>query len=197
MRRPMTLEKGLVQVYDGDGKGKTTAAFGLVLRAVGRGLKVHIIQFLKCSNRYGELKTASKLAPLLEVTLTGAPCKSDDGSPDFVCTGCMKCHIDPSNPGPEDFEWALRGLDLAKRKSTDGTCDLLILDELNYALSFGLLKTGAVAEMISGRNPNVEIVITGRGTPQEVLNVADLVTTMTEVKHHYQKGLSEVEGIDY
>ncbi len=193
----MALTSGLVQVYDGDGKGKTTAAFGLALRAAGRGLKVHIIQFLKCSNRYGELKTAAKLAPLLEITQSGAPCRSDDGSPDFVCTGCMKCHVDPASPSEEDFEWARRGLELARHKSSDGSCDVLILDELNYALSFGLLKAGEVVELISGRNPNVEIVVTGRGTPQELLDTADLVTTMKEVKHHYMKGISEVEGIDY
>jgi cob(I)alamin adenosyltransferase len=193
----MTLEKGLVQIYDGDGKGKTTAAFGLAMRAVGRGLKVHVIQFLKCSNRYGELRTGAKFAPLLEITQTGLPCRSDDGSPDFVCTGCMKCHVDPSNPSEEDFDWARRGLELAREKSTDGSCDVLILDELNYALSFGLLKAPEAVELISRRSPNVEIVITGRGTPQELLDTADLVTTVNEVKHHYEKGVSEVEGIDY
>ena len=193
----MVLEKGLVQIYDGNGKGKTTAAFGLALRAVGRGLKVHIIQFLKCSNRYGELNTAARLAPLLQITQTGVPCKSDDGSPDFQCTGCMKCHVDPASPSPEDLEWARRGLDLAREKGSDGSCDILILDELNYALSFGLLETHEVVKLISQRLPNVEIVVTGRGTPQELIDIADLVTTMTEVKHHYEKGISEVEGIDY
>ena len=193
----MTLEKGLIQIYDGDGKGKTTAAFGLALRAAGRGLKVHIIQFLKCSNRYGELKAAARLAPLLEITQTGSPCKSNDGSSDFECTGCMKCHVDPTNPNPEDLECARRGLDLAREKSSDGSCDILILDELNYALSFGLLETREVLKLISRRLPNVEIVITGRSTPQALIDIADLVTTMTEVKHHYEKGISEVEGIDY
>lgn len=193
----MALETGLVQIYDGPGKGKTTAAFGLALRAVGRGLKVHVIQFLKCSNRYGELRTAAKLAPLLEITQTGPPCKSDDGSPDFVCTGCMKCHVDPANPRSEDFEWAQSGLELARVKSADGTCDILILDELNYALNMGLLKTAEVLETLAARKPGVEVVITGRGTPAKLLEVADLVTTAQEVKHHYTKGLSEVEGIDY
>ena len=193
----MGIETGLVQIYDGDGKGKTTAAFGLALRALGHGMRVHVIQFLKCSNRYGELKTATKLAPLLEVTLSGAPCVSDDGSADFVCTGCMKCHVDPANPKPEDLEWARRGLDLAREKSTDGSCDLLVLDELNYALSLGLLETAEVLDAVSSRSPNVEIVITGRGTPKELLEIADLVSTAAEVKHHYSKGISQVEGIDY
>lgn len=193
----MALEKGLVQIYDGDGKGKTTAAFGLAMRAVGRGLRVGIIQFLKCSNRYGELRTAASLSPLLEVTQTGVPCRSDDGSADFACTGCMKCHVDPSSPSPEDFEWARRGLELAREKSVDGSCDILILDELNYALSFGLLEVREAAELISRRSPNVEIVVTGRGTPRELLDMADLVTTMKQVRHHYEKGVSEVKGVDY
>lgn len=193
----MSLKTGLVQVYDGDGKGKTTAAFGLAMRAIGHGLRVQVIQFLKCSNRYGELRTAAQLAPLLEVTQTGAPCRSDDGSPDFVCTGCMKCHVDPANPGPEDFEWARRGLELARTKSTDGSCDILILDELNYALSMNLLDAAEAVEVISSRSPNVEIVVTGRGTPEQLVQIADLITTAVEVKHHYAKGISQVEGIDY
>jgi cob(I)alamin adenosyltransferase len=193
----MGLETGLIQVYDGDGKGKTTAAFGLALRAVGHGLNIHVIQFLKCSNRYGELKAAAKLAPMLEITQSGSPCKSDDGSEDFICTGCMKCHIDPQNPSPEDYDSAQRGLELARKKSTDGSCDILILDELNYALSIGLLDTSEIVKIIAARNPSVEIVVTGRGTPKELLEIADLVSTAIEVKHHYSKGISEVEGIDY
>jgi cob(I)alamin adenosyltransferase len=188
---------GLVQVYDGPGKGKTTAAFGLAMRAVGRGLRVRVIQFLKCSNRYGELKTAERLAPLLQVTQAGAPCKSDDGTPGFVCTGCMKCHIDPANPLPEDIEHARRGLELAGTMLTDGSCDVLILDELNYAVSMGVLKTSDVIAAISSRLPGVEVVVTGRGTPRELLDIADLVTTAAEAKHHYSKGISEVEGLDY
>jgi len=193
----MKFEKGLVQIYEGNGKGKTTAAFGLALRAVGRNIKTHIIQFLKCSNRYGELAAAQKLAPLLKVTQAGRPCLSDDGSPDFVCTGCMKCHVDPSNPSQEDIDCARRGLKLALENSRDGSCNLLILDELNYALSFGLLKVADVLALIKSKNPDVEIVITGRGTPPELAEAADLVTTVMERKHHYEKGLSEVEGIDY
>ncbi len=193
----MRLKTSLLQVYDGDGKGKTTAALGLALRAVGRGLKVHIIQFLKCSNRYGELKTALRLAPNLRITQVGTPCKSDDGSEDFVCTGCMKCHVDPANPRREDFDCAARGLELAALKSKDGSCDILVLDELNCALGMGLLGVSDVLSVISARNPGVEIVATGRGAPKELLDAADLVTTATDVKHHYRKGISEVEGIDY
>jgi cob(I)alamin adenosyltransferase len=193
----MALEKGLVQIYDGDGKGKTTAAFGLAMRAVGRGLRVHVIQFLKCSNRYGELKAAGSFSPLLTITQTGAPCRSDDGSPGFVCTGCMKCHVDPASPSEADLEWARRGLELAREKSLDGSCDILILDELNYAVSFGLLEAREAAGLVSQRRPNVEILVTGRGTPRELLDMADLVTTMKQVKHHYEEGVSQVKGIDY
>ena len=193
----MGLEKGLVQIYDGDGKGKTTAALGLALRALGHGMKVHVIQFLKCSNRYGELNAAAKFVDNLTITQTGASCKSDDGSADFVCTGCMKCHVDPANPEAEDFEWARRGLELAAAASTDGSCDILILDELNYAISLGLLDTARVIDAVANRSPNVEIIITGRNTPEELLEAADLVTTAAEIKHHYKKGLAELRGIDY
>lgn len=193
----MGLRKRLVQVYDGDGKGKTTAAFGQALRAAGHGLRTHVIQFLKCSNRYGELNAARKLGPLLEVTQTGAPCKSDDGSPGFVCVGCMKCHVDPDNPRPEDFDWARKGLELARQMSRDGSCDLLVLDELNCALAMGLLKVSDAVSIISGRDLALEVVVTGRGAPKELLDIADLVTEVVEVKHHYRSGRAEIEGIDY
>jgi cob(I)alamin adenosyltransferase len=191
------LNAGIVQVYDGDGKGKTTAAFGLALRAAGQRLRVYIIQFLKCSNRYGELKAAARFAPLIEVVRTGAPCRSDDGSPDFECTGCMKCHVDPAHPRPDDIECARAGLELARTRCTDSSCDVLVLDELNCALSMGLLPVRDVLDMLSSRDPRVEVVITGRGAPKELVDSADLVTTMVEVKHHYARGILEVKGIDF
>jgi len=172
------LEKGLLQVYTGNGKGKTTAALGLALRMSGHGGRVAVIQFMKGWDFYGEIE-ALKRIPGLRHERTGTP--------DYVRRG---------QESPVDRSEAKRGLDLA-RECLGGEFDLVVLDELNVVLDFGLLELEPVLEMLRSRPPHVEVLVTGRGAPQALLEAADLVTEMKEVRHPYTKGVVSRRGIDY
>jgi len=173
------LEKGLVQVYTGDGKGKTSAAFGLALRAIGRGLKVYIVQFIKGGFDYGELYIVDKLPNL---TLKAF------GRGQFI-TG--------KPPDKVDVELAEEAFALAKKVVESGEYDLVILDEVNVALNLNLISLEKVLQLIKNKPKHVELVLTGRYAPSEILEVADLVTEMREVKHPYRKGYQARKGIDY
>ncbi len=173
------LAQGLLQVYTGGGKGKTTAALGLALRALGHGLKVYVIQFMKGNIPYGELRAAEPLSPRLIIRQMG-----------------RECFVNRKDPDPEDIRLAREGLELAKEVISSGEWDVVVLDELNCALDFGLLPVSEVLEILRGRPPHVEVVLTGRGAPREVIALADLVTDMAEVKHYYQKGVRSRPGID-
>ncbi len=175
----MGLEQGLVQVYTGDGKGKTTASLGLALRAVGRGLRVCMIQFIKGGGQYGEHLAAQKLAPLLTIHQTGR-----DG-------WIFRDKLDPG-----DIRIARESLDLAYKTLTGGEYDLLILDEINGAVWFGLLEVEDVLGLIGVKPPHMELVITGRGADERVIAAADLVTEMKEIKHYYQQGVQARIGIE-
>ena len=174
----MSLEQGYVQVYTGDGKGKTTAALGLALRAVGRGLKVCVFQFIKGGGRYGEHLAAEKLAPLLTIIQTGRP--------GWVNTKDIA----------EDRHTAQEALVQAKELLTSGEFDLFICDEINGAVGFGLVDVEQVLELISRKPEKTELVLTGRNAPQQVLDVADLVTEMREIKHYYKAGVPARTGIE-
>jgi cob(I)alamin adenosyltransferase len=175
----MRLEKGLVEVYTGEGKGKTTAAFGLALRAVGRGLRVYVIQFIKGGFDYGELYVVDRLPNL---TLKAF------GRGKFVMA---------KPPEKEDVGFAREAFELAKKVVMSGECDLVILDEVNVALSLNLINVDEVLELVKGKPLHVEVVLTGRGAPDELVEVADLVTEMREVKHPYRKGVGARKGIEY
>ena len=173
------LEKGLVQVYTGDGKGKTSAAFGLALRAIGRGLKVYIIQFIKGGFDYGELYVVDKLP---NITLKAF------GRGKFVTQ---------QPPSEEDVRFAEEALQLAEKTIKSGEYDLVILDEINVALNLKLISLEKVLELIKGKPKHVELVLTGRYAPKEVIDAADLVTEMREVKHPFKKGCQAREGIEF
>ena len=173
------LEKGLVQVYTGNGKGKTSAAFGLALRAAGRGLKVYIIQFIKGGFDYGELYVIDKIP---NITLKAF------GRGKFVTA---------KPPDNEDVKLAKEALKLANGIVKSGEYDVIILDEANVALSLGLIGLEEVLTLIETRPVHVELVLTGRSAPGEIVQVADLVTEMKEVKHPYQKGVEARRGIEY
>ncbi len=175
MRR---LKKGYVQVYTGDGKGKTTAALGLALRAVGAGLKVRIIQFMKGQN-YSELEALKKFSEHLEI----------------IQTGGTKC-IRREDVTESDRREARRGLDLAQRLLQDEEIDVLILDEILVAHWFGLIPLNEILGMIDHRPENLELILTGRRAPEEIIQNADLVTEMHEVKHYYQQGVPARRGIE-
>ena len=162
------LKHGLIHVYTGNGKGKTTAAFGLALRAAGRGLKVFILQFMKGRN-YGEVKAVKLLKPYITIKQTG------------LCT-----FVDKNNPSKEDIRMAKEGLKIASKAIKDGKYDMVILDEINCAVDFKLLDLKKVVEMIEKKPPCVELVLTGRNAHEKVVEKADLVTEMREIKHYYR-----------
>jgi cob(I)alamin adenosyltransferase len=175
----MKLERGCVQVYTGNCKGKTTAALGLALRAVGRELMVCMIQFMKGGGPYGEHLAAERLAPYLTIIQTG-----------------REGWVNRDNPDPEDIRLAREALNKAKDALIGGRYDMLILDEINGAVSFGLLPVEDVLELIALRPERVELVLTGRNAHGKIIAAADLVTEMTEIKHYYKAGVPARIGIE-
>jgi cob(I)alamin adenosyltransferase len=173
------LEKGLVHVYTGHGKGKTSAAFGLALRAIARDLKVYIIQFIKGGFDYGELYIAPKLKNLKLKAF---------GRGDFV-------KVVP--PSEIDIQLAEEALNLARKIILSGKYDVVILDEINVATHLGLIKVEDVVNLIRNKPAHVELVLTGRYAAPEVITLADYVTEMKEIKHPYQKGAQPRKGIEY
>jgi cob(I)alamin adenosyltransferase len=173
------LEKGLIQVYTGNGKGKTSAAFGLALRAIGNGLKVFVIQFIKGGFDYGELH-AAKFLPNLELRAFG-----------------RGKFISKTPPDKEDVELAREGFELAKNVIEGGNFDVVILDEINVAMHLKLLGVNNVLDLIRNKPKHVELVLTGRNAPSEIVEIADLVTEMREVKHPYALGVQPRKGIEY
>jgi cob(I)alamin adenosyltransferase len=169
--------RGCVQVYTGDGKGKTTAALGLALRASGRGLPVYIGQFMKGQD-YGELHAVRHLP---SITL------EQYGDPGWVYRDRIQ---------PQQVAAACDGLARGRAALVSGQYRIVILDELNMALWFGLVSLDAVLELVAARPPQVELVITGRRAAPEVLAVADLITEMTEVRHYYQIQVPARIGIE-
>jgi cob(I)alamin adenosyltransferase len=171
--------RGMIQIYTGTGKGKTTAALGLALRAIGHGQKVFIIQFMKGEEKTGELLSAEKLAPSLTIRPVGR-----EG---FI----VKDHIDSIDVGQ-----ARKGLDLAREVIKNGVHDMLILDEINVAVSFGLIPVQEVLRLIDEKPADMELVLTGRYAPPEFLERADLVTEMKNIKHYYEKGVPHRVSIE-
>jgi cob(I)alamin adenosyltransferase len=171
-------ERGYVQVYTGEGKGKTTAAFGLALRAAGHGKRVFIGQFMK-SQPSGEV---AALSPHSQIKV------EQFGSP-----GCMR--RDEATSG--HLTDASRGLARASAALVSGDYDLVVLDELDVAVLFGLLSDDDCAKLIESRPPQVELVITGRSAPRAVLDRADLVTEMREIRHYYRRGVVARAGIEF
>lgn len=169
-------EKGYIHIYTGNGKGKTTAAFGLAVRALCSGKSVYIGQFVK-SMEYNETKIAS-LFPKLKIEQLGRGC--------FIT----------QKPQQEDIDIAQKSLESCAMKLASGEYDVIILDELTIALYFKLLNIKDVITAINNKSAKVEVVITGRYAPSELINLADLVTEMKEIKHYYTQGVLSRDGID-
>jgi len=170
---------GLVHVFTGDGKGKTSAALGIALRAAGHGLRTHITFFMKGDYPYGEQKTLA-LLPNVSVARFG--------SLEFV---------DPANVKPEEKEQARLALQDAGEAVQSGRFDLVILDEVNVAAAWNLIDVKDVMRLIKEKPENVELILTGRYADKDVIAVADLVTEMREIKHPYKRGIPSRKGIDY
>jgi len=173
------LEEGLVQVYTGNGKGKTSAAFGLALRAIGRGLRVYVIQFIKGGFDYGELYIVDKL-PNLKVKAFG-----------------RGRFVTEKPPQKEDVELAQEALALAQEVIKNEEYDIVILDEVNVALNLKLIGTEKILELMKNKPKHVELVLTGRYAPDKIIKAADLVTELKEVKHPFNKGFQARKGIEY
>jgi cob(I)alamin adenosyltransferase len=171
--------RGLTIVHTGNGKGKTTAAFGLALRAAGQGMRVLIVQFLKGQQGVGTVQALSKTA--LPITV------SRFGRPGYLVSKVCE---------PLDRVLAAQGLVAFHRAMEDGNYDMIVLDEINVAVFFGLLTVEGVMELIRERPPAIHLVLTGRYAPKEFLDIADIVTEMKELKHHYSKGVPVQKGIE-
>ena len=185
------LTQGLVQVYTGPGKGKTTAALGLALRAVGHGLRVCFVQFMKEEGSTGERAAAQRLHPELEIHVFSAPHWGDRSQ---ASEDTPWWNLPPS---AEDKKQAGEGLLFAQRALAGGAYDLVVLDEVLVALKFELVSLDDVLGLIRAKPPTVELVLTGRDAPAEVIESADLVTEMNAVKHPFDQGLEARKGIEY
>jgi len=175
----MGLEKGFVQVYTGEGKGKTSAAFGLALRAVGRGLRVCMVQFIKGGFDYGELYVI-------------------DGLPNFTLKAFGRGKfITESPPSVEDVDIAEEAFKAATEAVTGGAYDVVILDEINVAIKLDLVEEKDVLELINKKPKNVELVLTGRYASKRIIEAADLVTEFKKVKHPFDKGHPARKGVEF
>jgi cob(I)alamin adenosyltransferase len=178
---PPPKPQSLVLINTGDGKGKTTAALGTAIRAAGYGWKVLIIQFIKGTWHYGELDA---LARFPEITLVRAG------------AGFYKI-VDDRYPEEVHRRAALEGLDLAREHVASGSYQLVVLDEVLYAIREGLLAEADVIALVQSRHPGTSVILTGRNAPAALVELADTVTEMREIKHAYQKGVLAQKGIDF
>ena len=174
----MSDKKGIVMLFTGDGKGKTTAAVGAAVRAAGHGASVLIIQFMK-GRLYGELAAVEKIDNL---TI------EQHGRDEFV---------DPKEPEKIDVELAEQGWARALEAVASGPPSLLVLDEINVAVSFGLIPVDTVLEFVRNRPEGMDLIMTGRYAHPDLIEIADTVTEMREIKHHYNAGVEMRKGIEY
>jgi len=175
----MGLKLGTIQVYTGNGKGKTTAAIGQAIRAIGHGLNVIIIQFMKGEINYGEVIMAKELR---NFTI------EQWGRKEFVSK---------KNPLQIDIQLAQKALKRAKEVIMNKQYDIVVLDEINVAIDYNLIEEEEVITLLKTKPKEVEIILTGRGATPRIIEIADMVSEVKEVKHHYQKGVKAREGIEY
>lgn len=176
------LKRGCVQVYTGNGKGKTTAAVGLAVRAAGNGLKVFMVQFLK-SGATGELESAKKLEPNFEIFRF-------EKKRGFFWTLSDEQKLELKKEIQEAYSFCRKVLE-------EKQCDILIMDEIMGALSNNLVSLEQLIELIAIKPENMELILTGRNVPQEIVDRADLVTEMKDIKHYFEQGVPAREGIEY
>ncbi len=173
------ITKGLVEIYTGNGRGKTSAALGVAIRALGQGLRVHIIYFMKGDYPYGERNVLSHLPNVSFQSF---------GSEEFV---------DPENVKEEEREQARKALQSAQKAIASGNFDLVILDEVNIAASWKLVDIEEVIRLVKEKPENMELILTGRHADERLIEIADLVTEMKEIKHPFRKGTKARKGFEY
>ncbi|MCV0400335.1 MAG: cob(I)yrinic acid a,c-diamide adenosyltransferase [Nitrosarchaeum sp.] len=180
--REFVQKEGLTIVYTGKGKGKTTAALGIVLRAVGYEKKICMIQFIKGSWHYGEMFSSKRLEPEFEMVVIGKG---------FVGI------IDDKSPKEDHEKIAKEAIKISLEKIQSGKYDIIILDEINYAVNLGLVKEEDVINLIKSKPPKLDLVLTGNYAKDRIIDLADLVTEMREIKHPFQQGIKARKGIDF
>ena len=176
--KPLTT-RGLVIVITGNGKGKTTSAFGQALRAIGQGYKVLVVQFMK-GRKYGEFIAAEKYLPGLTIKRFG-----------------LDSFVMRNNPAAVDIELARNGFEFTKKAIDGGKYNMIILDEINVAVDFKLIDLKQVTEMIKNKPPTLDLILTGRYAAKEIIRLADTVSEVKEIKHHYAAGIKDRPGIEY
>jgi cob(I)alamin adenosyltransferase len=182
MEKEKSSNDGIVIVYTGNGKGKTTASLGVALRAIGHGLKVCMVQFIKGEWHYGELDTLKKLEPNFELIVAGKG---------FIGI------IDDDHAFGEHVRAAKTALDIVEQKMLLDSFDIIILDEINYAVHLGLVQLSEVMRLVKNRPKDLSLILTGNYACEEIILLADLVTEMKEIKHPYKKGIKAKKGIDF
>ena len=173
---------GLIIVYTGNGKGKTTAALGLAMRAIGYEHKVCMLQFIKGSWHYGEMDSSKKLEPNFELIAIGKG---------FVGI------LDDNSPREEHEKYAAEALRICREKINSGNYNVVILDEVNYAINLGLIDVQEIIKLIKEKPSSLDLVLTGRDVKEEIVELADLVTEMKEIKHPFKSGIKAKKGIDF
>jgi len=173
--------QGLIIIHTGDGKGKTTAAMGTALRAAGHRIRSLMIQFIKGSWAYGELEAVKKLHPYFEIIPMGKG---------FI-------RFDQGGPKPEDIQAVQETWNFFLEQMQSGRYGLIILDEINYAIDYRLLPIKEVVEALKNKPAPLHLILTGRNAKPEIMDLADLVTEMKEIKHPYQKGIRAQKGIEF
>jgi cob(I)alamin adenosyltransferase len=192
---PKNRRIGLVHVYTGDGKGKTTSSVGVGLRSVGHNMSVFMIQFLKGGGHAGEVVAAEKMLPLFKVKQFGKPCPYSEEMRNgtMECGNCKDCFLTRK----EEKEKVEEALELAEKTVKAGKYDVVILDEINNAVSRKLTSVARILKLIASKKGHVELIFTGRNAPKEIIDAADYVTYMKRVKHPFNKGIRARYGIDY
>lgn len=170
--------RGLIMVYTGDGKGKTTAAVGQAVRALGHGYRVYMIHFMK-GRDYGEFLALSTM-PNITVVRAG-----------------RDVFVNREKPEPVDVELAREGFSSAKKAIDGGEYDLVVLDEINVAVDYGLIPEKELLKMLARKPPGVDLILTGRGASPELIKRADMVSEVLAIKHHYSDGVPSRKGIEY
>ena len=174
--------KGLIIVFTGQGKGKTTAALGMALRAMGHKMKVLVIQFIKSFKNYGELKFAKRYKSSIEIKTLGK--------------GYVKIKGDKF-PIAEHRKMAQKAFELYQKKAKSGKYDIIILDEINIALKYKLLNLKKVVKTLKEKPSDLHLVLTGRYAPNQIIKLADLVTEMKEIKHPFRKDILAQKGVEF